>query len=145
MPTKKAAPKAVDIDKLIEELLIGRHDERLSDLFSAFRHRVSELGGATRWRLTWDDLVVDEENLTLLECETAERLSGKTWVSLTPQVAAHDCAAILSSALMHRRGVTAAEARDTIAGLTVKQIADEVLSEYLAVPAPFDSATSTPM
>lgn len=138
------AKKAVDIDKLVEELLIGRHDARLSDLFAAFRHRVTDLGGATRWRLTWDDLVVDEDNLTLLECETAERLSGKTWVSLTPQTAAHDCVAILAAALVHRRGMSASEARDALAALTVKQVADEVLSEYLAVPAPFDSATSTP-
>ena len=143
MPAKKAAAKPDVYAKAVEELLIGRYDDRLTELYAAFRQRLVDLNGATRWRLSWDDIVVDEDNLTLLECETAERLSGKTWVALNPQVAAHDCVAILTAALVHRRSITPSEARDALAGLTVMQVADEVRTEYLAVPAPFDSADST--
>lgn len=142
MPVKKAAPKGVDVDKFLEELVLGRHDGRLEDLFGAFRTRVEQKDGDVRWRLTLDDLVVDEDNLTLLECETAERLSGQSWLTLDPKMSAHNCVSILIAALMHREGLTGKEARERIGSLTAMEIATNVRSEYLAVPAPLDGPTS---
>lgn len=144
MPAKKAAArKPSDVDKFLADLALGRMDDRLEDLFLGFVSRLSNAGGAVRWRLTWDGLVVDEENLTLLECETAEQLAGKTWLTLSTR-SAHDCVSILSAALVHRRGLSVVEARDALAGLTVAEVAGVVRSEYLAVPDPFVSASGPP-
>ena len=145
MPAKKAPAKKAaqpSLDKLLQEIIIGRHDDRLADLFTVFRTRLEQKGGAVRWRLSWDDIVVDEDNLTLLECETAERLSGKSWITLSPTNSAHDCVSVLTAAVHHRREVTITEARAMLADLTVMDVADKVRSEYLAVPAPLDPPTS---
>lgn len=142
MPVKKAAPKGVDVDKFLEELVLGRHDARLAEIFATFTARLKADDGAVRWRLTWDGLVVDEDNLTLLECETAEMLSGKTWISLDPKNSARDCVSVLAAAMSHRRQISVKEARDQLADLTVMDVADNVRSEYLAVPAPLGGPTS---
>lgn len=140
-PSKRTDP----LTKLIADLALGRYDDRLTDLFSAFTHRLVAKGGAVRWRLTWDDLVIDEDNMTLLECETAERLAGKTWLTLDPKRSAQDCTALLAAALHHRKSLPLDQAREALSALTVRRVVDDVLSEYLSDPDPFsESSTGTP-
>jgi hypothetical protein len=147
MPAKKAAaPRAVDVTKLCEELALGRHDDRLQDLAEAVGHRIVTKGAKMRWRITvtlgdLGELVVDEDNVTLDEMETAERLAGATWLTLDPRQSARKMRAVLAAAVMHRHGLTEADALEALSGLGALAVV-ESLSEYMADADPFPSAGS---
>jgi hypothetical protein len=148
MPVKKAAakkPTTVDVDKFMQEVALGRHDDRLGELMQSVGSQALQTRTMIRWRLTLGDLVVDEDNLTLLEAERCEKLTGQSWHALDPRRSASTCAAIMQAAIECRDGVSSAEARERLAPVTVKAWADDVFSEYTVSPAPFDSAPSTNM
>lgn len=142
MATKAASKRPDPLDKLMADIALGRHDGRLTELFSTFVERLSQKGAGVRWRLTWEDVVVDEENLTLIECEMAERLAGKTWLTLDPKRSATDCMSILTAAVSCRRGIPVDQAREALSSLTVHQVANEVRSEYVADPDPFSETSA---
>jgi hypothetical protein len=131
-----------DVTKLAQEILIGRHDDHLKELVEAIGQRAVETRTEVRWRLTFDDLVVDEDNVTLLELERVEQLTDRTWLTVQPRNKASHCLAFLQAALEQRKGLSASDARDQLAGLTARQVVDGVLSEYVVSPAPFDSPDS---
>lgn len=142
----KPTPAAFDLEKFCQELALGRHDDDLPTLLEAFGARVVAKAARVRWRITLDlpDLpafTVDEDNLTLLEMETAERMSGSSWLTLDPRQSAKKAVAILSAALVHRVGLTEAGARERLSGVTTMHAAGAV-SEYLADADPFPSAGS---
>ena len=140
----KTTPRGVDLDKFCQELHLGRHDAELPRLLEAFSLRVQQVGAQARWRLTVDvgdlgPLVVDEDNMTLLEMETAERISGSTWVTLDPRRSARNSAAVVTAALMHRHDLSRAEASEAIRHLTARDLAGS-FSEYLSDADPFPAA-----
>jgi hypothetical protein len=148
MPAKKAAaqPRSVNVTKLCEELALGRHDDRLQDLAEAVGHRIVSRGAKLRWRITValpdvGTLVVDEDNVTLDEMETAERLAGCTWLTLDPRQSARKMRSVLTAAVMHRCDRSEAEAVEVLAGLGALEVV-KALSEYLADADPFPSAGS---
>lgn len=146
MPAKKAAqPRSTDLTKFCEELAIGRHDDDLPTLLEAFGARVVAKSARVRWRftVTLDDLgtlVVDEDNLTLLEMETAERLAGCTWLTLDPRGSAHKATAILTAAIMHRHDLDESDARKALSGLSTMHLLGDAFTEYLSDADPFPSA-----
>lgn len=138
--------KGTDVKKFCQELTLGRHDDNLPALLEAFGGRIIAKSAKVRWRITLDlpDLsgfCVDEDNLTLLEMETAERLGGVSWLTLDPRQSAKKAIAVLTAALMHRHELTESEARERLSGLTAMQVAQSV-SEYLSDADPFPSAGS---
>lgn len=129
--------------KIAQEILIGRHDDDLPALVKAIGERAVTTRTEVRWRLTLGDLVVDEENLTLLELERVENLTGKSWLVVDPRKTAGYCIAMLQAAIESREGLSPDDARKRLTDITAKQIADEVLSEYVVQPAPFGSESPT--
>lgn len=129
--------------KLAQEIMLGRHDDDLPDIVKAVGERAVTTRTEVRWRLTLDDLVVDEDNLTLFELERVEAITGKSWLAIDPRRKASHCIAFLQAALESREGLSADDARERLGGLTVKQVADDVLSEYVVQPAPFGSASES--
>lgn len=129
--------------KLAQEILIGRHDDDLPDLVKAIGERAVTTRTEVRWRLTLGDLVVDEDNLTLFELERVEKITGQSWLAIDPRRKASHCIAFLQAALEAREGLSADDARGRLKDITAKTVADEVLSEYVVQPAPFDSASES--
>lgn len=139
-----AKKPGVDLDKFCQELHLGRHDEDLPRLLEAFSLRVQEVGAKVRWRLTVDvpeigTVVVDEDNVTLLEMETAERIAGTSWLTLDPRRSARNSAALIQAALMHRYGMDRAGAAEAIKALTTRDLVGSFV-EYLADADPFPVA-----
>jgi hypothetical protein len=131
-----------DAELWAQHVMLGRWDRHLGLIVKAIGERAVVAAGGVRWRLNWadQDLVVDEDNLTLLEVERAEQLSGKTWLSLNPRQSAKDCIAFLQAAVELRKEMSAKDARAALSGLTMRQVGD-MLVEYVADgPVPFDSA-----
>jgi hypothetical protein len=129
------------VDEWLQHVMLGRWDSHFPDVIKVIGERALVAGGGVRWRLTWDDegIVVDEDNLTLLEVERVEQLTGKTWLSLEPRSSARDCVAFLTAALEARKGLSKDEVRERLSSLTTKQVG-EMLGEYLSEPpVPFGS------
>lgn len=123
-----------DVDKFTEELALGRHDDDLPRLVEAIGGRIVAAGGGTRWRISLADVVVDEDNLTLDECEKIEKATGRSWLTLSPAHSATQARAVLRVALQSRLGLSDAETDDRLSKITVREVA-EALSEYAVVPA----------
>ena len=145
MPAKKAAaPRGTNVTKFCQEVAIGRHDDDLQPIAEAIGQRIVSKGARLRWRLTVElpdigTLVVDEDNVTLLEMETAERIAGCTWLTLDPRQSARKMHAVIAAALIHRNGMTEADATEAMGGLTALDVVRS-LSEYMADADPFPGA-----
>jgi hypothetical protein len=141
MTAKRAAPKAIDLDKVMQEVALGRHDERLMELAKATGERFLAAGKEVRWRIALPNpaIDVDEDTVTLGMVERAERLTGRSWLVLDPRKSARDSAAICRAYLEHH-GTEAAEAAELVAAVPVKVLVD-ALSEFEAT-RPFDPTDS---
>lgn len=132
----------MDAKKVAADIAMGRADGELQELFDALVGRVAEIGAKRRWRVEALGLVVDEDNITLAELETAERLSGRTWLVLDPRQSARSAVAVLASALHHRSGVELVDAQRQAGELSALSVAASC-SDYLADADPFPVAGSS--
>lgn len=131
------ATAAVTADKVVAAIVAGRCDGTLADVIEAVKQRASSGATAICWRVTWGDLVVDEENLTINEWRLVAKQTGKQLGEVHPSDPI-DCAAIITAGLVERSGMKPSEAFDSLKTATVVQMLRAV-SDYEAVP-PKDSA-----
>ena len=110
-------------DKLVEEILIGRYDGHLSKLISACKVRgVTPDGPALHWKVEAAGVTVTSENVSLLELEQVQTLTGTGW-AISPEDGPRQASALLTAALCCREGLSLKDAR-----LRMKDVsADEVL------------------
>lgn len=128
--------------ELAKEIALGRHDDDLPEIVEAVGLRAVERRVEVRWRLTFGDLVIDEENLTLDELVRVEELTGKTWLTLDPKRSARAARAFILAALESREGLSPADAAERLSDVTAHEVGDGV-SEYAVADAPFDSASES--
>lgn len=134
---------ASENSQLAKDVALGRYDAELPALVQAVGLRAVQLKTEVRWRITVDELVIDEENVTLGELERVEAITGRTWLQVEPRQRARDCAAFMRAAMEARSGIDAATAADRVRAMTALEVMAS-LSEYLVeAPAPFESASET--
>lgn len=127
----------MSLTKTIAEVAEGRHDGNLHDLMLAIRHRIEAGATAFLWRVTFEDVTVTEEDVTLDEMETAERIAGRNWSQLNPAVSAGNCRALLIAALVSRQGMSEKDARERVGKVAVHSLLDGIDS-YEVTPPPFE-------
>lgn len=131
--------------KLAQEILIGRHDDDLSDIVQAVGDRAVQVGSQVRWQIKYDDLTIDESTVTLDELERVEEITGKTWWRLDPRMPSNGSGvtrAWIQAVLESRKGMTAEDARADIGSKTMEEMGD-ILGEEVVTPGPFDSGSET--
>ncbi len=134
-----ARPKVDPIDKFLADLALGRHDDRLADLVEAIGSHAVAKRAQVCWRVTTPDFTVTVEDCTLNELERMEHLTGSTWHTLGPQRSAAHCRAVLQALYESRCSLSAEDATAKAGSFTRRELDTEVVSDYLAVPAPFEN------
>lgn len=134
-----ADPTADDVANWIRAGSFNK-DDGVKKILDAIKFQFSTGQIDLKWRLTWDDLVVDEDTLTLGEWEDIEKATKQSWLTMKPASSPRICAAVLSVCYQHRKGMSEDEAREKVRGLNGLKVA-EAFTEYLAEDPPKGSAT----
>lgn len=138
-----------DSEAVLESVKAGDHDKVLVDLIEAVRLRFTFGQVAQKWVLSYrdgdDTHEVREDDLTLGEARTVERLSGTSWGLLNPASSGSECLAIICACLHHRHGKALKFTRDgpsgeawDLASRTTVADAVEAISSYQVDTAPKD-------
>lgn len=133
--------------EFVAQIMVGQHDDGLSDVMQAVVQRASTTYHRTRWRVRPSDagitdgpladLDVTEDDLTLAECRLIEKATRLTWAELNPMASAEIAGAILLVTLTNRSDIDRTEAAKLIGDLPAVKVADMV-STYFADPSPLD-------
>jgi hypothetical protein len=138
-----------DTEAVLESIKAGDHDEQLVGIIEAVRLRFTYGSVAQKWKLAYtaddEDFEVREDDLTLGESRTVERLAGTNWGLLNPASTSSECLAIIAACLHHRHGKALKHTRDGPSGeawdlaskVTATQAA-EAISAYQVDTAPKD-------
>lgn len=108
-----------DTLKVIEEILLGRHNGHLPDIIGACK--LVESGNRVQWRFVVDGFPeVSTQNVTLFELERLERLSGVPWETFvrSPLGSMRLIACLLTAVLCEREGCDEPAARDRLKSVT---------------------------
>lgn len=121
-------------------------DGQLADIATAVQHRVGVGATSFYWSADYDGVRFTEQDVTLDELETAERLSGRNWSYIAPAASAGACRALFTAVLIHRHNMSEADAKKRVAGWPVDAVLKGI-GQYEVTGAPFedgaDGATST--
>jgi hypothetical protein len=124
MPARKETDPT---DRVLMEIVAGRHDERLLDLVAAVQARAVAGSITTKWVLAVDGITVDEDELTIDMYDVVERQTGKGWDELTLPVMASSATilrAMIEAVLVYRDGMTPEDAHARVGKLTAASVAD---------------------
>lgn len=88
MPTKTRAPSKLDTDRIIREVMAGRHDGRLTEIGQAINERLFTDQVRAGWSfdigsfMRGEPRVVRDDALSWEEAYTIESLTGESWLTL---------------------------------------------------------------
>lgn len=129
---------------LCAEIMSGEYDGKLADVLAAIVRRQQDGATAMRWRITFDGLALTEDDLTMAEAKTVEKITGRSWAVINPWQTAADCSAIIVAAVHHREGVPLDEAEGRVDSRPMQDIVSAI-EQYEVTPAPLGSTPgSTP-
>lgn len=141
-----ATKTELSASKIIATIAEGRMDGQLADIMTAVQSRAAAGATAFYWSAEYDGVRFTEQDVTLDELETAERLSGRNWSYIAPAASAGACRALFTAVLMHRHNLTEQAAKDRVASWPVDGVLKGI-GQYEVTGAPFgdgaDGATST--
>lgn len=141
-----AAKTELTAGKIIAVIAEGRMDGNLADILTACQKRVGDGKTAFYWSADYDGVRFTEQDVTLDELDTAERLSGRNWSFISPAASAGACRALFTAVLIHRHNLTEQAAKDRVASWPVDAVLQGI-GQYEVTGAPFedggDGATST--
>jgi hypothetical protein len=129
--------KPLDSKRIVAEILAGQHDDTGDNIFQAIVKRAAEVNGRFRWRVTWDDLTVTEDDLTLDECMAVEKFAGVPWHRMDPLDSASEAAAVLIVAMNRRRDIPIDDAVKKLGAVGYAEILAGV-DKYMVEPSPLD-------
>ncbi len=131
-------------EDLAPAILNGQYDTVIADVLEAIKIRDREGTIHLCWRFTYEDLVVDEDNITVAEALLVEQARGVAVQDLRVAATAHNAAAVLVAALMERKNMSIEDATKQVGALGATQMF-KMISEYPDVNPPKDaSAPATP-
>ena len=125
------------IEGVVASVKDGTFDGHLVKLIEAVRFRFDHGTTAQRWKLTYEGQVFSEDDLTLGEAATVEKVTGTSWGMLNPVSSGSECQAIIASCLHHRDGVKLVDAMKTAGQMTAAD-AVAAISSYEVEAAPKD-------
>ncbi len=132
----------MDAETFTQELILGRHDEHLNELFQALVSRVKAGSVSKEWII--EDVCgvsIRESTMTVGQAERIEALSGESWAELNPVKSARQFRAIVQAAL-ESDGMKSTDAAEKVQALAASEAVDHVRTE-LSEPVPFDSPEQT--
>lgn len=115
-----------DLTEITEDIKAGSYDGQLVSIIEAVQLRLQHGTTALKWRVRWEDHTFTEDDLTLAEAATVEKLTGSSWGTLNPLSSASDCQAIVASCLHHRTGVTMKDALAEAGKVTVDGMVERI-------------------
>jgi len=135
--------KKLSADKLVAEILAGRHDEDLERLINTIGKRIETAESlALRWRIRFNGDEWTEESVPLAELQIVQRVTDTPWLRLRPLLNVEHLGAFIYAHLA-RNGTSADDARARVDALTQRELVDAI-DEYVLTSAPKDDpATST--
>lgn len=126
-----------DVSQVVAEILAGRYDGSLLVVVEAVQKRLTDGPGQTRWRVTYDDLVVTEESVTVGEIRKLEKLLGVGWMQIDPQTSGEHFAGLLTILLCSRKDMKPKDATDLVEAIPMGDLLSH-LDQYELTPAPKD-------
>jgi hypothetical protein len=130
-----------DAEELVEAIKGGDYDGNLVKIIEAVRMRFEYGTVAQRWKIIYDGETYTEDDLTLNEASTVERLTGTNWGLLNPVSSAQECQAIIAACLHHRQGVKLSDASKQAGQMSAKD-AVAAITSYEVEAAPKDLSPS---
>ncbi len=116
-------------------ILAGDCDGLITDIVAALREHQRSGAVELCWRVAFDDLVIDEENLTVNEAKIIEAATGESVLALPVARSAKNIAAVIAAGLMERVGMTSAEAFKAVGSRSLRDLMQAV-TEYAIVDPP---------
>ena len=126
-----------DVGAVVDQIKSGDYDGQLVTLIEAVRTRFENGTTAQRWKIDYRDRVFTEDDLTLAEASTVEKLTGTSWGLLNPVSSAQECQSIIASCLHHRDGTKLVDAAKTAGAIPAAE-AVKAISSYEVDAAPKD-------
>lgn len=126
-----------DVGAVVDQIKSGDYDGQLVTLIEAVRTRFENGTTAQRWKIDYRDRVFTEDDLTLAEAATVEKITGTSWGLLNPVSSANECQSIIAACLHHRDGLKMVDAMKQAGELTA-QDAVKAISAYEVDVAPKD-------
>lgn len=125
----------LDADEVVDLVISGQADGHLVAILEAVRSRFLHGSTEQKWRIEFDGDVFTQDDLTLAEAATVEKLTGTTWAQLNPTVSAQECQSIIAACLHHRSGLTVKEAMAKAGAITTED-AVSAIGSYEVERAP---------
>ena len=126
-----------DVGAVVDQIKSGDYDGQLVTLIEAVRTRFENGTTAQRWKIDYQDRVFTEDDLTLAEAATVEKITGTSWGLLNPVSSANECQSIIAACLHHRDGLKMVDAMKQAGELTAAE-AVKAISAYEVDVAPKD-------
>lgn len=126
-----------DVGAVVDQIKSGDYDGQLVTLIEAVRTRFENGTTAQRWKIDYQDRIFTEDDLTLAEAATVEKITGTSWGLLNPVSSANECQSIIAACLHHRDELKMVDAMKQAGQLTA-QDAVKAISAYEVDVAPKD-------
>lgn len=126
-----------DVGAVVDQIKSGDYDGQLVTLIEAVRTRFENGTTAQRWKIDYQDRIFTEDDLTLAEAATVEKITGTSWGLLNPVSSANECQSIIAACLHHRDGLKMVDAMKQAGSLTAAE-AVKAISAYEVDVAPKD-------
>ena len=126
-----------DVGAVVDQIKSGDYDGQLVTLIEAVRTRFENGTTAQRWKIDYQDRIFTEDDLTLAEAATVEKITGTSWGLLNPVSSANECQSIIAACLHHRDGLKMVDSMKQAGELTAAD-AVKAISAYEVDVAPKD-------
>lgn len=122
---------------IAQRIASGEYDGDLSGILEAMQLRFSQGNVAMKWQIDYEDLHVQEDDLTLDEAFLIEKIAGCTWGDIDPVSSAAHCRAILAACMSERLNITVEQAQDRLKTIKVVDLLQSIKRVEIT-PAPLD-------
>mgnify|MGYP003456584103 FL=1 len=126
-----------DVGAVVDQIKSGDYDGQRVTLIEAVRTRFENGTTAQRWKIDYQDRIFTEDDLTLAEAATVEKITGTSWGLLNPVASANECQSIIAACLHHRDGLKMVDSMKQAGELTAAD-AVKAISAYEVDVAPKD-------
>lgn len=122
--------------RIAQEITLGRADDQIAEVIKAVMARQMDGAAVVCWQIDLPalDLTVTEDDFTVGETRAIERETGFTWDQIAPARSASMFSAVVTAALVKRKGMTEDDARAAVDDLPASAAVSSV-TFYDGLPA----------
>jgi hypothetical protein len=131
-----------DLRELLLGIQGGDYDGHEAEIVDAVRKRVTAGLVKFAWRISYQELDITEENLTVGEAKVIEDILGSSIYAVPPAGSAENIAAYLVACLVNRSGLSRDVATKQVDGESIKALLGCV-TDYTLVDPPKESGDQT--